>query len=115
MTEQVSQQDTEFVVRCKDEDALRRVLKFCDIHNNSLDLQGFIDGVTTGAIAVIPLWNTQERANVVRVHDALVDVITNVYPTLYRTVRRISAAYRLARILAGETGHQTTPENPPAA
>ncbi len=100
--DEVSQIGTEFALRINDEDALGRILRFCDVHDTNLDIQGLLDGILGGAIVVLPLRDAQERSNAVRVHDTLVQVITDVYPTLYDTVRRISAAYRLAKLLAGD-------------
>lgn len=102
MTEQVRQPGIEFIVRIDDEDALGRVLGFCDVHGENLDLQAMVDRIVTGDIVLLPLRDAQERANAVRVHEVLMQVITDVYPTLYDTVRRISAAYRLAKLLAGD-------------
>ena len=90
----------EFIVRIKDERALRRVLEFCDVHGVNLDVQGLIDRIATGTIVVLPLRGVRDRGNALRIHKCLATIITDLYPTLSKLVTRIKESYELADDLA---------------
>jgi hypothetical protein len=92
----VSEPQAEFSIRINNKDTLGRVLGFCDVHRANLDLQGLIDGIVTGDIVVLPLRDESELLNAVKIHEVLLRVIDETFPTLSKTINRISAAYRLA-------------------